>query len=308
MLKNRKEDVQHTIWFAVSSVAPILSLAGKTDWRGVALCACCGLIVCLIRSRVHFPGWIEFLEIFAAILFLGTISRESSTCWQSRIDPRILSIGLLLVAGGAVKQGAQQACRATVSLGWLLLPGIALILLAGAEDLKIWNVKAEITQESWIMLPIFLLPVVAGREGDNGKRTARQIMLVAFGAIGATIFLQASSVGAVTNAFYEYSKGVTLFGIGKRFEAISACLLTISWFGLFTYVLAVIRDRLVRLEKMQTTMCIWFAIGVSILILYNLTIPAPVMAVISLISWGVLPVLTQVVERVQKMIKSDKTA
>jgi len=296
------------VWLIVASSAPILSLVGRTDWLSVAVCASISIVIAIGVAGTSVPGWVNFIKVAAAVLYLGNIAGESVTCWQDQGEPWILAATLLIVSALAVRNGAQQTCRIGVSLAWVLLPGVLLILLSGMSDLQLPSFHTEQSGERWGLLPVFLLPLLVERNSAASKWSAVKVISISgLLAVLLSLLLGGTTPQGAVNTFYEYSKGVNLFGVAKRLESVAACMLTIGWFALFSYILAAICG-IMEERGIRSRVLVWTATALAALILYNLTIPSVVTALLCLLSWGLIPLGTQALGGVRKSKKSDKTA
>lgn len=289
---------QLTAWLITAVSAPCLTIAGRIAWTDAVAGAllCVAASVCLQRTEL--PSWVGFFEAAAAILYLGAIAKEGATCWEDCAEPQLLVVALLLTATFAIRKGITQGGRVGASLLWFLAPGAFLILFAGVNELRVPSVHLDKMPDLFEVVPILLLPILGRRAAETGIRKSALIMSAVVSVL--ILWLNAAGMTGVTNAFYEYSKGVTLFGVAERFEAFSACLLTVGWFALFSYLMGVIFEIIESQRKGSGKIGIWAALAVVIVILYNLTIPLSVVGILCLISWGVLPILTQVLGRLRK--------
>lgn len=255
------------------------------------------------------PKWVGALELLGSVLYLGTIARESATCWEDGNNISLLPVALLVVAGFAVRNGATQAARIGASILWFVVPGVIIILLAGIGEWRAENVIPVNHATLWATAPIFLLPLLGVRRVGKGRRVYRRGLLMGLCCVAVTIMLNGEKIPqTAANTFYEYSKGITLFGIAERFEALSACLLTLGWFAMFVYLLGIIYEIAEENQKGYGRWGVWCSLVVVILILYKLPIDQSVTGAFCVISWGILPLLAQGVEWLKKSKKSKKNA
>lgn len=302
---------QLTAWLVVAISAPVLSLAHTGGWLTVA----CGVLVgvSILGGRIRFntptPKWVGAVELVGVIVYLGAMARESVTCWQDGNSVSFLPVVLLLTAAMSVRNGATQAARSGASLLWFVLPGAIVILLAGISDWKVQNVVSSNNTASWMITPLLLLPLLSKRRIREGKRLCRSAVWIGLGSIAVTLWLNGEVIPqTAANAFYEYAKGITLFGVAERFEAVTACLLTAGWFALFAYLLGAIYEITEEAHKGYGQWTVWTSAAVVILVLYKLPISTMMADCFCIISWGVLPLLTQVVEWLKKSKKSKKNS
>lgn len=301
---------QITAWLIVAVSAPILSLAHTNGWPAIAGGVFIGMAItaCRIWIGSPIPKWVHALEISGAVLYLGTAARESGTCWQEGIDAAYLPVVLLIAAAFAVRKGATQGSRSGASLLWIVAPGISIILLAGIGEWSVPTVTKVDADALWEAAPLFLLPLLSAGATGKGKSVYGAAALVGIAGIAVTVWLNGYELTQnAVNAFYEYSKGITLFGAAERFEAVTACLLTAGWYALFAYLLASVYEITEECKKGAGRRSVWCGVATAILILYKLPISSTQAGIFCVISWGVLPILTQAVGWLKKSEKSEKT-
>lgn len=309
-MKKKVPIPQLTAWLIVAISAPALSLAGKVDWLSVVISTLvCTIIGCLILfAGTPIPRWVRGLELAWAILFLGTIGRESSTCWNRGPDASLLPLVLIVSATFAVRNGAQYGARSGAALLWFVLPGVLIVRLAGIGEMNFEYFTETTKTNTWLLTPLLLLPVL-GRyaAGEDKRGLIKPILLSGIFVIATSIWITASmpphTLTQAENAFYEYSKGITLFGVAERFEAASACLLTAGWFALFAFVLGLVFEILETERRGYGKFGVWCAAGATVLVMYNLHITLSAAGILTLIFWGFLPLLTQVIGVLRKLEK-----
>ena len=277
----------------------------------MACAAAISILIGAIRmlGKMQTPKWIGILELISAVLYLGSIAHESASCWQDGINTSLLPLVLLIVAAFSVHKGAIHGARSGAALLWFVAPGVLLILLAGIDELTV-PVTVSVKQSSfWAITPLFLLPVLGDHRIDkSNEKYMKSMMLLGCCAIAVTLWLNAEQIPVIAeNAFYEYSKGITLFGAAERFESVSACLLTAGWFALFSYLLGAVYEITEGYKNGWGRWGIWGTIAAAMLIMYNLPINMQIAGVLCVISWGLIPLLTQCLVGFKKSKKHGKT-
>ena len=118
------------------------------------------------------------------------------------------------------------------------------------------------------------------------------------GVLGGTV------ASNVSNTFYEFSKSVTLFGVAERFEALVACVLTGGWFALFAMILSAIYHVAEKIFAPGAKYFVWIGVAFAAGIVYVLPKGTLWMGFGSLIFWGFLPAITQLLggrKNIEKM-------
>ena len=225
--------------------APAAYLAGRSGWPGYGLAALvCLLLAWGVTALGHMPGkWLACLQFLWLALTVGELAKWLTPCWPTAEGSPLLSLSLLTLAAVAVSQGAAKTSRAGSILFWFLAGLFALVLGAGAKDLR-----GEYLAPSWDLPPmeivaIFLLPAAAvflPREKSAGSPLA----LAAIGAFGFACgvwtlgILSAGVARQEVLPFYTFSKSLSLFGVAERFEALVSAGLTMGFFALYSFLLA----------------------------------------------------------------------
>lgn len=292
---------QLTAWLIVAVSAPVLSFANQTGWLSVA----CAATICVIIGTIRIclgttvPKWVGFVEIATIVLYLGAVSRICASCWKDSAEVSVLPLALLCSAAFAARKGAEGVARSGAALLWFIVPGICLVLFAGTGELNIPETIPVRQSNIWIMAPLFLLPFLG--YGTKNKKHLKCCSLLSGWAIAVTVWLNAEQIlPTAENAFYEYSKGITLFGVAERFEAVSACLLTAGWFSLLAFLLGMLYETVEAQKKGMGKWGLWIGSATTALIMYKLPISVANVGVLCVISWGLVPVAAQLLVKIKK--------
>lgn len=299
-------------WFLMGTIAPLLCLLGKNGWQSTLLSALvCGIVTFWVLpcDLANCPKWLSVLELLWLPMFLGGIAAESSTCWESQ--GKIIPAALLLLSAWGAQHGAQKASRAVAVLCWLFFPLLLIVLLAGGENLNLQWIGQELDRPDGRLIAVLLVPGLAAFiPGGNRKKATWIVPVISGVAVLCALWLEAT-IGAtvaksVRNGFYEYSKGITLFGVAKRFEALIACALTGGWFALFAVVLSTANHLAQNLKAGWGRGATWLCALAGGVLMCTLHIPPEILGFGSLIFWGLLPLLTQGIGLRKKSEKSGK--
>lgn len=313
-MNDKIQATQLKSWLLVAMIAPILSMNGNAGWVGVLGTVLISVLITAMQQRLNalIPKWLGFIQLIWIGLYLGSVAKESISCWEIVKDPRVLAVALLALAGFAVMKGIKGCARSVSLLFWFVVPVTAIVLVAGSKDLNLSEIRMRATDIDWNLIPVFLLPAVGGKLSENGmKGSARCVIIAGGAALVVSALMDAALIPQVAierqNAFYEYAKSATLFGVAKRFEAVSACLLTVGWFAFFTLIFSVAEKHCENIIKGSGPVSVWAVVLIAVLVMYNMHITSVVIGKIGLIFWGVLPLAAQVVERVKKTKNSTET-
>lgn len=301
---NKIPSAQLNAWLLVATVPAILSTAGRNGWFTVSLTAvvCIILSICILAcNKKELPRWLCVLELLWLTVLLGGVAATSVTCWAGVDTPSWVPVILLAVAALAARNGGVRAGRTGAVLAWFVLPVLAVVFLAGTTDRNWAWVRREMEVPDgsiiiWLLLPclsIFL-------PQEKSKKQYGLCIALGVVAIVASIIID-SVLGAevarsAPNSFYEFSKGITLFGVAERFEALVASALTGGWFALFIIILSAAYHLTKQIfpsrAKWSVLLCAIIAAGLMCI----LPKTSNWMAVGCLIFWGFLPVAAQGIE------------
>ena len=303
-MHNRIPSAQLNAWLLVAAVPAILSTAGRTGWFTVSLTAvvCVILSICILAcNKRELPHWLCVLELLWLTVLLGGVAAFSATCWTEVDTLSWIPVILLAVAALAAKNGGVRAGRTGAVLNWFVLPVLAIVFLAGTTDRDWAWVRKEMEVPdgsliTWLLLPC--LGIFLPQEKSK-KRYALCAVLGVVAIVGSIIMdavLGAEVAQSSSNNFYEFSKGVTLFGVAERFEALVACALTGGWFALFVIILSAVHHLAEKIFSSGAKWSVWLCAMVAAGLMCMLPNRADWMAVGCLIFWGFLPVAAQGIE------------
>lgn len=296
----------------MGTVAPLLCILGNNGWLATFLTVLvCGIVTfwLLPCDLVNCPRWLSVLELLWLPIFLGGIAAESGACWEN--GGKIIPATLLLVSAWGAQHGAQKASRAVAAMCWLIFSLLVVVLLAGGENLELRWIGGELDRPDGRLIAVLLVPGLAAFiPGDNRKKSTWMVPVIGGVAVLCALWLEAT-IGAtvaktVSNGFYEYSKGITLFGVAERFEALVACALTGGWFALFTIVLSTANHLAQNLKIGWGRGSTWLCAVIGGVLMCILHISPEILGFGSLIFWGLLPLLAQGIGLRKKSGKSEK--
>ena len=300
-MQNNIPTAQLRSWLLVAAVPAILSIVGRNGWLTVLLMAfgCGALCFCVLTSRIErFPKWLCILELAWLTVFLGGIAKISGSCWEETVPIPII---LLLLAAYVSCKGAHQSARMGATLLWLVIPVLGLVFLTGASDINIKWIPTKLELPDGALMALLLLPCVSIFLPKEQKALRSTSLILGVVAIGCSLLMYGTMGSAVArtapNSFFEFSKGVTLFGVAERFESLVACALTGGVFALLVFILSAIyhlaEKIFPRIGKYSVWPCAIAAAGIMCILPNNHFW----MAVGGVIFWGFLPIVAQGIER-----------
>ena len=246
-MQNNIQTAQLRGWLLVAAIPAILSIVGRNGWLTILLMAigCGALCFCALTCRIEkFPKWLCILELAWFTVFLAGTAKLSGSCWTEANASALIPVILLLLAAYASSKGTHQSARMGATLLWLVIPVLGLVFLAGTTDINIKWIPSEWELPDGTLTALLLLPC-AGIFMPRERKALRWTGLILGAAAVTGSLLMYGTMGTeaaktAPNGFYEFSKGVTLFGVAERFEALVACALTGGLFALLTLILSAI--------------------------------------------------------------------
>lgn len=299
-MQNNIPASQLRAWLLAAVVPAILCIVGRNGWFTVLLMAVgCGVLcfsVLTCRGE-RFPNWLCILELAWLTVFLGGIARIASGCWVEVNAHPWIPIILLILAAFASQKGISQSARMGATLLWLVIPVLGVVFLAGTTDICIKWIPTELELPDGGLIALLLTPCIAiffPKERKSLRWTG--LILGAVAVAGALLIygtMGEEIAKTAPNSFYEFSKGVTLFGVAERFESLVACSLTGGLFALFVLILSAIHHLAEKIFIRAAKWCVWLCAFVAAGVMCILPNNDYWMAVGGVIFWGFLPVAAQ---------------
>lgn len=299
-MKNKIPGAQVNAWVLTAAIGPILSIIGQNGWMTVLIASVAtgALSFCILSCKqIRLPRWLCALELIWLTVFLGGIAKSASTCWTENAFP-VIPIVLLLLGAFASGRGGIPAARVGATLLWLVVPILSIVAIAGTADVNTDWIRMKLEIPSSMLVSLLLIPCLCAflpQESTSGVRWSTAILGGA-SVIGAALvdgIMGNSAAVQASNSFYELSKSINLFGIAERFEALIACVLTASWFALFTLILSVVYHLSEDLVSSGGKYGVWVVAVAGALLMCIMPNGSGFVAIGNLIFWGFLPVATQ---------------
>ncbi len=313
-MKNNREATQVTAWFLTAMIGPLLCILGKESWVTVlVVAAICSLLVFLTHryGAQRLPRWLCIVELAWLTLFLGSIAGKSGTYWEGGDDTILIPTVLLLLASIATQRGVQQTTRTGATLMWLVLPALGIVLLAGSIEGNVKWIRNTLEVPSGLFPAFLLIPCLwTLLPMQGGKQRKWLVPVLGLVAAAGTCILDATVGPSLAlksdNGFYEFTRGVNVFGVAERFEALIACCLTGGWFALFTVFLSTSYHLAQRVSEKFAPWCVWLIAATAIGSMCILHIPHWLLLMGNLIFWVFLPIATQVVGCKKKRVNCQE--
>lgn len=292
MFSEKVDGRRLSAWICVAAVAPAAGIYGGS-WLPVAILgAACGLAsVCfhgLQGEEREYGPVCSTLQWIWLCIYLGSVAPLSAGCWEGENVYPIIPLVLLLLAAFASADGAERASRACATLVWIVLAVVLAVILAGVDTLKWDRLVPEVELPRSGIIPILLLPCLLPGLPHKGRIGWVPSLFIPVFTLIVSVWVNAALSKTVCfetgNPFYEYCKGITLFGSVERFEAVIACVLTASWFALFSFVLSAAG------RQFHNRWGVWCAAAsAAVMVLLRLRAPDVILALGTVVFWCLLP-------------------
>lgn len=299
-MQNNIPTAQLRGWLLVAAVPAILSIVGRNGWITALLMAvgCGALCFCVLTCRIErFPKWLCVLELAWLTVFLAGIAKISGSCWAEANASASIPIILLLIAAYASCKGAHRSARTGATLLWLVIPVLGLVFLTGATDINMKWIPTELELPDSALIALLTLPCIAIFLPKERKALRWTGLILGTVAVAGSLLIYGTMGADVAktapNSFYEFSKGVTLFGVAERFEALVACTLTGGLFALLTLILSAIYHLSEKIYPVVAKWSVWLCAIASVGVMCILPNISYWMAIGGVIFWAFLPVATQ---------------
>ncbi len=301
------------IWSSVALLAPLAFYMGGVSWLGAALLALgCGAVSMLVQrycTPVSEP-FVCLLQWLWLGVLLGSFAGHSAACWDDGSPYPIVPLVLLALAAFGAKDGGAKSSRVGGVLLWFVVPILGIVLAAGTPNVQLQWLQAN-GKPPLALAGVLLIPCLCALFPRQERKYSWVASLVGGGFLVVCALIVCGSMSPALasktgNAFFVYCKGISIFGVAERFEAVVACVLTLGWYALFSLMLSAAghlgenarsgwgRYGVWACAAVAAAVCMgkWYVNGVS-------------MACASLFFWVVAPLLMQYFTAQKKCKKSE---
>lgn len=259
---------------------------------------CSVLCFCVLSCRIEkFPKWLCVLELAWLTVLLAGIAKISGSCWEKANAYPWIPMILLLMAACASRNGVFRSARTGATLLWLVIPVLGIAFLSGTTDICTEWIPTDLELPDDTLLLLLLTPCATTFLPKERKALRWTGFLLGVIALVTSILIYGTLGAQVApntpNSFYEFSKGITLFGVAERFEALVACALTGGLFALKILILSSVHYLTEKIFAAAAKWTIWLSAIVSAGIMCILPNNNHWMAIGGVIFWGFLPVAAQ---------------
>ena len=254
-------------WTMAAFFAPAAHFLGSLPWIWVlGGAAAAGGISCLAWNQKG-----DCPKVWAGVLLICTVPalmlalRYSGACWPG-VPDEIQGWALLVFSVWAALRGSAAGTRygaVVFSLSALVYGGLLICAIPGVRP---ENLRPAAGMAAPWPLVFLLLPLGLGVFPKEG--TTRPWSRTIFGGLGAAALaaicagcLSGPRAAATDGAFYTVVRGIRLFGVAERFEAVISGVMTMGWFCYMTLILAMAGE---AGERLRPRGGVQAALGVAI--------------------------------------------
>ncbi len=237
-------------WIAVAMLGPVALTAASSAWPGVLVAGIlCGTL-CLTAGRFSAKKVLDNkLICFAISLWCvyaaAEVAYQAALCFPGKAAGLAVPLVLLVLAAFGSSKGINSAC----AVGATLLPlcGLifALVLASGVGNLTPGRLQLAAVPPGGELIFVFLLPMAVLWLPRNPAEPIKWPIISApiFGvAISIIVMGTLSLPVALTrrDAFYEFSKSLSLFSAVQRFEAVVSAAAVMSAYAMLSLLFSAV--------------------------------------------------------------------
>ncbi len=292
-----------TAWLLLAMLGPLALASARASWVAVLvatiLCGvlCVAVFACLDRSagksRLYAVAVIVWNCYAAAV-----VADQGSICWPGKGSELVIPLVLIALAATASAGGAQSASAVSATLCPICVVIFAPVFASGVGNVQMSRLQAVAPAPDGMLLFVLLLPMAAaaieGREPAKLGGTMTAVGIFALAISVASIGMLSLPVALTRrDAFFELAKSLELFGRLQRFESVTAVAVTISIYAMLSLLYSGIFAMAENWKSGRGREAVFICASVSAaVVLAGLWISPDITALLALLIWGILSVLS----------------
>ena len=309
MSNKEAKNGMRSVWLPAAMAAPLVQTASASSWPAVLLVGalCLGIGWGLERIHSEPSPWLCVVQWFWLSLLNAEFLSWTMYCWPNYDDYHVVPLTLLSLAAWTAAKGKEHASRAGNVFYWFVIILIGAVLLSGIKDVKLENIEMKAKIKDADLMTVFLLPVIGLSVEKTEKRTKLEILGLGIAAsVVTTGVLTLQTAGKAANGFYELSRSLRLLGIGERFESLAAAAMTLGYYVLLTFLLSSCSVGAARIKPGKERWGVWSNAALTALwFLWGFRLSSGILALGTVLTWLVLPVLNSIQINLQKYEKTS---
>lgn len=261
-------------WLTAAMFAPAAQSLGSSPWPWALALALGSMAVFLCAEMVTGRGWrcgkvLAAAEYLFLALCVGMVAGRVGDCWLSARGGWVIPAVVLVLAACASERGAKVGARSGATLFWFIAMAFLVLVVFALPDVEAANLYPGRLNSCGTDIGVLLIPgVVLLLPRQKGKEPWPWALAIVVGA-GLVSVLTAGAlspgVAAQTpGAFFQMVRGLQIFGVAERFEALVAAAMTMSWFCLMSLLLAAAGDVGQKVCPAIGSVSVWLAAALGV--------------------------------------------
>lgn len=287
-----------TVWVTTAMVGPVALVSAGSSWSALAVVA----ILCGVLCAAVYKSWeggvcnsklVNVLFLLWNVYAVAAVASMAGQCWPGKESQIATSLVLIALGALSASKGERSACAVSATLFPLCAAIFAIVLICGIGSIRWDRVEVSTVPPGGMLIFVFLLPIAAVTIPRSANLSVGGLAFI--GLLG--IALSVSVMGTLSlpvmltkkDAFFEFSKGLNLFGVVQRFEAVVAVAVTLSLYAMLSLLLSSIGSMAERVCPGSSKWAVHLSAVLSIVIeVFELWLSAKVTALVSIFVWGFL--------------------
>lgn len=254
-------------WTMAALFAPVAQFFGSLPWTWVlGAAAAAGALSCLGWNQKGVPSRpLAGILLACTVPALALALRYSGACWPG-VPDEIQGWALLTFSLWASLRGSTAGGRYGAVVFGLSALAYGGLLICALPGVKPENLRPTAGAAPWPLV-FLLLPLGQGVFQKEGA--TRPWIWALAGGLGAAALaavcagcLSGARAAGTEGAFYTVVRGIRLFGVAERFEAVISGIMTMGWFCYMTLILAMAGE---AGERIRPKGGVWAAFGAAVI-------------------------------------------
>lgn len=285
-------------WIAMAMAAPLAEAASHSGWPVALLLALFCTLLCMGVAGIDVSRKLCLIQWCVIVMTTAEFLNWTYNCWPGRYTEYAVPATILILAVISACKGEEKAASAVNALRFGTFLVFSAVLLSGAGEMEWRNLKPDWKIDAGSIAAVLLIPAIGAPSAERKKlRWEIPVAAIAFSAITRGVMGRKAD-------FYQLSRSISLLGAAERYESIVAAAMTISYYSLMTYLISMAGQAWKKWGGEQKTgvrLCALLAIGVY---LTGLRLNAVAMAMLMMVTFVILPLLTELKNKCKKEEKS----
>lgn len=285
-MTTEENEKQYACFLAAALLAPITHAAPSNSWPVTLTLSAVCLSAAWWLSRCGAPigKFLTVLQGLWSCVIAAMVLRWAGAYWPGHTQGWAAPLILLLLAAWA-SSSKERAARVGCVLLLPILISLAAVLISGIPEIRWDELRPKWLMRDADLIPILLLPALTRGKGKGKKLFGLGLFGIGVSAVTAGVLSYPVSAGAKAPV-YELSRSIAIFGIGQRFESLTALAMTLGYFAALGFLLdaSIIENR--ERESIWTK-----ALLTAVLFLCPVRLESRITAIGSVLIYLIIPAL-----------------